>query len=107
VEIDPKLVRRARANAREAGVADRVEFREGDMFEADLSDATVVTLYLFPEINIKLRPKLFAELEPGDRVVSHDFDMDEWEPDRVVEMGSDTIYLWTIPEEKPNWLKQE
>jgi SAM-dependent methyltransferase len=107
VEIDPKLVRRARANAREAGVADRVEFREGDMFEADLGDATVVTLYLFPEINIKLRPKLFAELEPGDRVVSHDFDMDEWEPDRVVEMGSDTIYLWTIPEEKPNWLKQE
>ncbi len=107
VEIDPKLVRRARANAREAGVADQVEFQEGDMFESDLSDATVVTLYLFPEINIKLRPKLFAELDPGDRVVSHDFDMDEWEPDRVVEMGSDTIYLWIIPEEKPDWLSQQ
>lgn len=107
VEIDPQLVEKARANAREAGVADRVEFRQGDMFKTDLSDATVVTLYLFPEINIKLRPKLFTELDPGDRVVSHDFDMDEWEPKRVVEMGTDTIYFWTIPEEMPDWLKQE
>jgi SAM-dependent methyltransferase len=107
VEIDPKLVRESRANAREAGVTDLVEFRQGDMFEADLSDATVVTLYLFPEINIRLRPKLFAELDPGDRVVSHDFDMDEWEPDRVINMGNDTIYFWTIPEENPEWLEEQ
>jgi SAM-dependent methyltransferase len=107
VEIDPKLVRESRANAREAGVTDLVEFRQGDMFEADLGDATVVALYLFPEINIKLRPKLFAELDPGDRVVSHDFDMDEWEPDRVINMGNDTIYFWTIPEENPEWLEEQ
>jgi len=110
VEIDSQLVARSRENAREAGVADRVEFRQEDLFETDLSDATVVTLYLWPEINRKLRPKLLRVLDPGDRVVSHDFGMGSWEPDRRIEMdgrgitGKDYVYLWTIPEEVPERL---
>jgi len=102
IEIKPDLVERARENAQDAGVGDRVEFREGDLFEADISDATVVTLYLLPSVNLELRPKLFRQLEPGTRVVSHDFDMDEWEPDTTVESSDgDTIYRWRIPEEIP------
>lgn len=101
VEIDSQRVETARENAREAGVEDLVEFRQGDLFEADISEATVVTLYLLPSVNLKLRPKLFEELAPGTRVVSHDFDMDGWEPDETETLGSDTIYLWSIPEEVP------
>jgi hypothetical protein len=101
IEIKPDLVERARQNAEDAGVSDRVEFRQGDLFEADISDATVVTLYLLPSVNLELRPKLFRELTPGTRVVSHDFDMDEWEPDTTWESDGDTVYRWTIPEELP------
>ena len=105
IEIKPDLVRRARENAQEAGVSDLVEFRQGDLFEADISDATVVTLYLLPSVNLELRPKLFRELEPGTRVVSHDFDMDEWEPDTTIEAsGGDTVYRWVIPEEIPSFV---
>ena len=105
IEIKPDLVRRARENARDAGVNDRVEFREGDLFEADISEATVVTLYLLPSVNLELRPKLFRQLEPGTRIVSHDFDMDEWEPDTTVESSEgDTIYRWVIPEEIPSFV---
>jgi len=104
IEIDPDLVEKAREAAREAGVADRVEFRQGDLFEADLSDATVVTLYLWPEMNNRLRPKLQRELDPGDRVVSNSFDIDGWEADTTVEMGSPgsftefptPLFLWRI-----------
>ena len=99
IEIDPERVKEARKNAREAGVADRVEFRQGDLFEADLSEATAVTLYLLPSVNMKLRPKLMKELEPGTPVVSHDFDMGDWEPERTVKVGGDTVYLWRIPED--------
>lgn len=106
IEIDPELVAKARAKAEAAGVSDQVEFRQGDLFEADLSEATVVALYLWPEMNEKLRPKLLRELNPGDRVVSHDFWMGEWEPDRIVKEGTDTIYLWRIPEEIPKELLQ-
>jgi hypothetical protein len=101
IEIKPDLVERARRNAEDAGVGDRVEFRQGDLFEADISDATIVTLYLLPSVNLELRPKLFRELAPGTRVVSHDFDMDEWEPDTTWESDGDTVYRWTIPEELP------
>jgi len=105
IEIKPDLVKRARENAQDAGVGDRVEFREGDLFEADISDATVVTLYLLPSVNLELRPKLFRQLEPGTRIVSHDFDMDEWEPDTTVESSDgDTIYRWVIPEEIPSFV---
>lgn len=104
IEIRPELVKEARANAEKAGVADRVEFREGDLFETDLSDATVVTLYLLPSVNLKLRAKLFRDLEPGTRVVSHDFDMDEWEPDTTIEVDGNRLFLWTIPEETPDFV---
>jgi len=105
IEIKPDLVERARGNAQDAGVGDRVEFREGDLFEADISEATVVTLYLLPSVNLELRPKLFRELEPGTRIVSHDFDMDEWEPDTTVESSDgDTVYRWVIPEEIPSFV---
>jgi len=107
IEIDAELVRKARREAREAGVTDLVEFREGDLFKADLSEATVVTMYLLPSVNKKLRPKLFKELQPGTPVVSHDFDMGAWEPEQTVDLDNDTVYRWTIPEEIPDHLKEE
>ncbi len=106
VELDPQLVRRARSQAELAGVADRVTFRQGDLFETDLRQATVVTLYLEPELNLRLRPKLLLQLDPGDRVVSHDFDMGTWTPDRVEKIGDSTIYLWTVPDQVPDTLAQ-
>lgn len=111
IEIDPNLVAKSRKQARVAGVADRVEFRQKDLFDADVSDATVVALYLWPEINVKLRPKLLRQLDPGDRIVSHDFRMGNWEPDRTLKAGKDktgtaTLYLWTVPEEIPSRLMQ-
>ena len=105
IEIKPELVEKARANARKAGVSDLVEFRQGDLFKADISDATVVTLYLVPALNLKVRPKLFHELSPGTRVVSHDFDMNEWTPDTSVQSGNDVVYRWTIPEKIPPFVE--
>ncbi len=105
IEIDPDLVEKARRKAREAGVADRVEFRQADLFETDLSEATVLTLYLLSSVNRKLRPKLFEELAPGTPVVSHAFDMGAWEPEETVEVDGNTIYRWTITEEIPDYLK--
>ena len=107
IEIKPRLVKKARQNARDAEVSDRVTFRQGDLFEADISEATVVTLYLLPSVNAKLRPKLFRELEPGTRVVSHDFDMNEWQPDTTWTSGGETVYRWTIPEEPPPFVGEE
>lgn len=107
IEIDPVRVWEARKNAEEAGVSDRVEFRQEDLFEADFSEATVVTIYLLPEVNMKLRPKLFEQLDPGTRVISHNFDLGKWEPDSTETVGASTLYLWTIPEEIPPELKQE
>jgi len=98
IDIDPALVARARANARAAGVADRVTFRNEDLFEADIDDATVVTLFLYPDVNLKLRPKLLAELRPGTRVVSHWHDMGDWRPDRTIRTRGRSIYMWVIPE---------
>jgi SAM-dependent methyltransferase len=102
IEIDGELVDRARSRARDEGVADRVEFREQDALTADISEATVVTLYMLPEFNFKLRPKL-AKLKPGARVVSHDFGIEGWPPERVEKMADKnlghfhTVYLWKIP----------
>jgi SAM-dependent methyltransferase len=98
VEIDPDLVTRARRNAEAAGVADRVAFLHGDIFEADIGGATVVTLFLMPDANLRLRPMLLAELRPGTRVVSNSFDMGDWQPDRHVDArASGGILLWIVP----------
>jgi SAM-dependent methyltransferase len=106
VEIDPNLVQRSRDNAARAGVAERAEFREQDLFATDLSPATVVTLYLLPEVNLQLRPKLLA-LAPGTRIVSHDWDMGDWRPDRSVSVDApdkkigrekvSRLHLWVVP----------
>lgn len=99
IEIDPALVRTATENAAAAGVADRVRFVTGDLYAADISPATVVTLYLLQSINERLRPKLVRELRPGARVVSHVFNMGpEWPPQKSLTVGASPVYLWTIPE---------
>jgi cyclopropane fatty-acyl-phospholipid synthase-like methyltransferase len=97
IEIDAKLNREAADNARKAGVADRVRFLTQDLFETDISQATVVTLFLLPRVNQELIPKLKRELRPGTRIVSHQFDMGEqWPPDKSQDVNGLMIYLWTI-----------
>jgi SAM-dependent methyltransferase len=96
IEIDPALVARAEAGARAAGVHDRVAFRIGDMYSADLGNATVVTLFLHPQPNLKLRPKLQRELAPGARIVSYIWDMGDWQPDTVRRVNRHRIFLWTL-----------
>ena len=106
VEIVPELVDKSRDNARRAGVADRVEFRVEDLYTTDLSRANVITMYLLPDVNLQLRPRLRA-LKPGTRIVSHDWDMGDWKPDRVVTVDApdkpigrekrSRLYLWTVP----------
>lgn len=100
IELDPSLVAMAGRNAAKAGVADRVRFIQGDMFKVDLSEATVVTMYLLTSINARLRPKLLRELKPGSRIVSHRFRMGEWEPDRALKVGAVDVFLWRVPERK-------
>lgn len=100
IDIDPARIAEARENARRGGVAKLVEFRLGDLFKMDFREASVVTLYLLPELNLKLRPRLLAELKPGTRIVSHQFDMGDWPPERKVELNGRTIYLWTVPPRK-------
>ena len=97
IEVDRALVAEGAARARREGVADRVTFVIDDLFEADFSDATVVMLYLQPEPNLRLRPRLLAELRPGTRVVSHSYDMGDWRPDTMRRVAGRRIYLWTIP----------
>ncbi len=97
VDIDPRRIEEANTNARRAGVANLVRFVQQDLFDADFSEATVVTLYLLPRLNMKLRPRLLAELRPGSRIVSHGFDMGDWKPERTVEVGNNTVYLWIVP----------
>ena len=99
IEIDPALVKTAADNAAAAGVSDRVRFVTQNLFTADISDATVVTLYLLQSINERLRPKLVRELKPGTRIVSHVFNMGpEWPPQKRLTVGASPVYLWTIPE---------
>ena len=110
VEINPDLVKQSRENAEKAGVSDRVKFLQQDLFKTDLRDANVVTLYLLPDVNLKLRPKLFEELKPGTRVVSHAFNMGDWKPEREEQVKANngrtyTLYQWTIPENIPNNLR--
>lgn len=102
VDLSEERIKECNENARKAGVTDRVKFLRQDLFETDLKDATVVTLYLLPHLNERLKPKLFSELKPGTRVVSHAFDMGDWNPDKVlhVKTGAEerTVYYWVITE---------
>jgi predicted O-methyltransferase YrrM len=102
IDIDPQRIREAKANARAAGVTGRVRFRNQDLFEAEFGDATVVMLFLFPDLNLKLRPRLLRELAPGTRVVSYYHDMGDWIPERVVPTPEANIYLWRIPGSGPD-----
>jgi Methyltransferase domain len=107
VEIDPRLVKLSSEAALRAGVADRVKFLQQDLFKTDFHEANVLTLYLLPDVNLALRPKILAELGPGARVVSHDFDMGDWRPDaqetipvpdkKVGARKESKVYLWTVP----------
>jgi 2-polyprenyl-3-methyl-5-hydroxy-6-metoxy-1,4-benzoquinol methylase len=97
IDIDPQRVKEATERARKMGVSDRVEIRQGDLFEEDIKEATVVTLYLLRSLNIKLMPKLKADLKPGTRIVSQTFDMGEtWPPEKTIEVDGRPVYLWTI-----------
>ncbi len=100
VDLNPERVEEARANAKSAGVEDKVRFEENDLFKADISKASVVTLYLLPGVNERLKPKLLADLKPGTRVVSHSFDMGDWRPDKEEVVDGRHIFLWVIPEKK-------
>jgi SAM-dependent methyltransferase len=100
VDIDPQRIQEARANAEKAGVAGKTKFIQGDLFDADIHDATVVTLYLLPSVNEKLKPKLLKDLKPGTRVVSHSFDMGDWQPDKTDNFDGRRLYLWIIPGNK-------
>jgi SAM-dependent methyltransferase len=97
VDLDPQRIMEAEANARQARVETRVRFLQQDLFETDLRDATVVTLYLLPKVNLQLRPILLRDLRPGARVVSHEFSMGDWQPDHSVREKDSNIYLWIIP----------
>jgi predicted O-methyltransferase YrrM len=101
VDIDPERIAEARENARQAGVADRIEFRNTDLFVTRIAEATVVMLFLYPEINLKLRPRLLSELKPGTRVVSHWHHMGDWVAQQTVRVSSGNrehpVYLWIIP----------
>lgn len=96
VDINPERIAEARENARAAGVADKVTFEQQNLFETDLSKATVVTMYLLETVNAKLRPKLL-ELEPGTRIVSHAFSLGDWTPDQSATVNGRTVYMWTVP----------
>lgn len=105
IDINPERIAEAKANAKKAGVTNLVEFRQQDLFKTDFSKASVVTLYLLPDINVKLRPQLFKQLKPGTRIVSHDFDMGEWKPEKVVQVQGPnrehTLYYWVVPKQVP------
>ncbi len=108
IDIDPQRIKEARENAKRAGVEDLVRFELGDLFEAKFADATVVTLFLLPRINLKLKPKLLEQLKPGTRVVSNTFDMGEWKAEKEASVDNEDFdtglsrkfFLWTIPASK-------
>jgi predicted RNA methylase len=101
IDIDPQRIREANENLKAAGVGDRVKFLNQDLFTTDISEATVVTLYLLPSLNLKVLPKLNKELKPGTRVVSHAFDMGSAKPLDTLNVNGRTVYYWTIPIQMP------
>jgi precorrin-6B methylase 2 len=96
-EIDPDLIRQSRERIRKEGLENLAEIRQQDLLTVDLSQATVLTMYLLSGVNMQLRPKILSEMKPGSRVVSHAFDMGDWKPDKVVQINGNTVYYWTIP----------
>ncbi|MEK6600384.1 MAG: methyltransferase domain-containing protein [Candidatus Binatota bacterium] len=96
-EIDPDLIKKSRENIRKEGLQQLAEIRQQDILTVDVSGATVVTMYLLPDVNLQLRPTLLSQLKPGSRIVSHAFDMGDWKPDKVVQVNGRTVYLWTLP----------
>jgi SAM-dependent methyltransferase len=96
VDIDPERIKEANENAKSAGVTTKTRFVERNLFDMDLKEASVVTLYLLPDFNLRLRPKLLRELKVGSRIVSHSFDMGDWEPDKKIQLDYRTVYLWTV-----------
>ena len=97
IDIDPQRIKEANANVEKNDVGDLVTIIQGDLFAQDLSEATVVTLYLLPSLNVKLMPKLMKELKPGTRIVSHAFDMGDWKPEKELDVDGRKVYYWTIP----------
>lgn len=99
-EIDGDLVKESRGNILKAGVQNLAEIRQQDILTVDFSPASVVTMYLLPDVNLKLKPNLLSQLKPGSRVVSHSFDMGDWKADKVERVDGRTIYFWVIPAKK-------
>ena len=97
IDIDPQRIREANENLRTAGVGDKVKFLNQDLFTSNISEATVVTMYLLPSLNLKALPKLNAELKPGTRIVSHAFNMEGYPPQQQIDVNGRTVYMWTIP----------
>jgi len=97
IDIDPQRIKEANENVEKNSVGDRVRVMNADLFATDLSEATVVTLYLLPSLNVKLMPKLMKELRPGTRIVSHAFDMGDWKPEKELDVNGRKVYYWTIP----------
>jgi tRNA G37 N-methylase Trm5 len=96
IDIDPQRIKEANANLQKAGVGDRVRFLNQDLFTTNLGEATVITLYLLPSLNLKLMPEL-KKLKPGTRIVSHAFDMGDWVPEQTLDVDGRKVYFWTIP----------
>jgi ribosomal protein L11 methylase PrmA len=97
IDIDPQRIKEANENVQKNGVGDKVRIMNADLFTTDISEATVVTLYLLPSLNVKLMPKLMKELRPGTRIVSHAFDMGDWKPEKELDVNGRKVYFWTIP----------
>ncbi|MGC9528688.1 MAG: class I SAM-dependent methyltransferase [Limnospira sp.] len=101
IDIDRDRISEAAENAKIAGVGDRVQFRQGNLFESHFGEATVIFLYLLPHLNLRLKPQLFEQLQPGTRIISRDFDMGDWKPDRILHLPHPeeecTFYFWQIP----------
>jgi ribosomal protein L11 methylase PrmA len=99
IDIDPQRIKEANENVQKNGVGDKVKILNADLFTTDISEATVVTLYLLPSLNVKLMPKLMKELKPGTRIVSHAFDMGDWKPEKELDVNGRKVYFWTIPKQ--------
>lgn len=97
IDIDPERIKEANENARKENVVNKVKFIEGDLFKQDFSKASVVTLYLLPDVNERLRPILLKQLKPGTRIVSHAFRIGDWKPEQTIEVDGATLYMWTVP----------